>query len=261
MTSIILRIKKTISNFIFGKDDAVLRSRSLNKDIIELPYDPSKHVNFETSSVTPNRDENRIAADVALTEHLAEEKRRKQKYEEKRYEEIQAEKKGEEERAAQRWQDELEYQKKLASQKPSEDLNKIYSDEKERLIDTEQKSRFVDEQILTEIPKEEIEILENEILDQIRLKNQQISADTSEPVQENVSQFSSNFASEQIYPKKCRVCPEHKNYFEGEIHLCPDCERWFCGRHYHQHVIKEHGSKVYRVTSKDLGHHNIRFPK
>ena len=93
MTSIIHRIKKTISGFIFGNDDAVLPNRSLNNDIIELPYDSSKHVNFETSSVTQNRDENRISADVALTEQLAEEQRRKQKYEEKQYEEIQAEKK------------------------------------------------------------------------------------------------------------------------------------------------------------------------
>ena len=67
--------------------------------------------------------------------------------------------------------------------------------------------------------------------------------------------------SQEVFPKQCMNCPDSKNYTEGEIHKCPDCEKWFCDRHYQGHILKKHGSKEYRVTSNEIGHSNTRFPR
>jgi uncharacterized UBP type Zn finger protein len=67
--------------------------------------------------------------------------------------------------------------------------------------------------------------------------------------------------SQEVFPKQCMNCPDSKKYTEREIHKCPDCEKWFCGRHYQGHILKKHGSKEYRVTSNEIGHSNTRFPR
>jgi len=67
--------------------------------------------------------------------------------------------------------------------------------------------------------------------------------------------------SQEVFPKQCMNCSDSKNYTEGEIHKCPDCEKWFCDRHYQGHILKKHGSKEYRVTSNEIGHSNTRFPR
>ena len=146
------------------------------------------------------------------------------------------------------------FSKKDNFQTIPEEPNKIYSDDKERLIFTEQKSRFADAPILTEIPKEEIELMEQEILAQRRLKMQQTPADNVVPGQERRGTPPSNILiSQVVFPKKCKNCPDHKNYFEGEIYCCPDCGEWICGRHYHGHIMKYHKSSEYTISGTDSG--------
>ena len=117
------------------------------------------------------------------------------------------------------------FQEQFAEQQRVEELNKIYSNENERLINNEEEARSINSSILTNnIPS---------------------------PI----------VYSHEVFPKKCLNCPDHKNYLKGEIHQCPDCGEWICGRHYHGHVIKKHGSREYRVQSSDVGQSSFKFPK
>ena len=158
------------------------------------------------------------------------------------------------------WKNLLSISSKKEKQTIPEDPIKIFSDDKERLIYTEEKSRTGDTSILTEIPKNEIELYEREHLTRRLLKIQQTSFDTVSTLQEEESS-STNLNSKEVFPKKCMNCPDHKNYYESEIHQCPDCGQWICGRHYHGHVLKKHGSQEYRVQSNEIGQGNYKFPK
>lgn len=144
-----------------------------------------------------------------------------------------------------------------------EDPNKTFSDNKERLIFTEQKSRSADESILTQIPKEEIELMEQEILAQRSLKiPQKYPADVITQIQDEERSISpNNLISLDVFPKKCKNCPDHKNYFKGEIHQCPDCGEWICGRHYHGHIMKYHKSTQYTISGSDSGSGTYKFKK
>ena len=202
---------------------------------------------------------------MVLTDRRVEEQRLQKQWAEetaasiKRFEERKAAKKRADEIGV--LEEELAEQKRLEKEQAEhqrlEELNKIYSNEKERLIYIEKKSRSVD--ALTEIPKEKIELMELEILTQQRLNMQQISVDIVSPLQERKSPIILN--SQEVFPKKCMNCPDHKNYFEEEIHRCPDCGEWICGRHYHGHVLKKHGSQEYSVQSNENGQGNYKFPK
>jgi len=67
--------------------------------------------------------------------------------------------------------------------------------------------------------------------------------------------------SEEVFPKKCLNCPDHKNYFESEIHRCPDCGEWICGRHYHSHIMKNHKSSEYTISGSESGSASYKFKK
>ena len=101
----------------------------------------------------------------------------------------------------------------------SEEQNKIYANDNERLIYTEEISRTSDATVLTSNPPQE------------------------------------------VFPKKCLNCPDHKNYPEGEIHQCPDCGKWICGRHYHGHIMKNHKSSEYITSLSKNGSASYTFKK
>jgi uncharacterized UBP type Zn finger protein len=107
---------------------------------------------------------------------------------------------------------------------------------------------------LTEIPKEEIKSMEQEILAN-RVEKQNVIQNIG-----TKSEKDSKISGE-TFPKKCHYCPDHKNYLEGEIHLCPDCGKWICGRHYHSHIMKNHKSSDYIISGTESGSGSIRIPK
>jgi hypothetical protein len=116
------------------------------------------------------------------------------------------------------------------------------------------------QEILTEIPKEEIEIIEKEILQQ-RLINAHRQKPEDEGINQNILIKKDTLQISESFPKKCEHCSEGKNYSEGEIFQCRDCDKWFCGRHYQGHILKKHGSRDYRVQSNENGQGNYKFYK
>lgn len=100
-------------------------------------------------------------------------------------------------------------------------ISKIFRDEKERLIYTEEKFRFSDS---SKLPEKEID------------------------------ESSNLLVSEELFLKKCENCPDHKNYVKWEIHECPDCGKWFCDRHFQGHIMKNHKSSEYTVSGYIDGH-------
>ena len=96
--------------------------------------------------------------------------------------------------------------------------------------------------------------MEKEILAERLSKLKKIDNEViTSPFNDTATSPSEAEISTEIYPKKCRNCPDHKNYFEGEIHQCPDCGAWICGRHYHGHVMKYHKSKDYTILGSESG--------
>jgi len=63
------------------------------------------------------------------------------------------------------------------------------------------------------------------------------------------------------FPKKCINCPDSKEYNKGEIHECPTCHKWLCGKHYHPHVMKNHQSLDYVITSGGNLPDSVWFPR
>lgn len=173
---------------------------------------------------------------------------------------IEADKKNEEE-AFQKRLAEYASRNKVQEKQPQES-NEIFSDVNESLIHTEQKTCIADSEILTEIPKEELELIEQEILAQRKLMTSQNSVSNVKPVDERTNSLHfDNSVSQEVFPKKCPNCPEHKSYLEGEIHQCPDCGEWICGRHYQGHIMKNHKSKDYTISGSEGGSASIRVNK
>jgi hypothetical protein len=172
------------------------------------------------------------------------------------------------------WQDFLSFFSKNPEKIPKDTIKKIESipsiheiialdddeiEESKKRIEIE---KFKNKkEVLTEIPIEEIEIIEKEILRQRQHKSQELSIYPNTNHNSRISKGIPTITEE--FPKKCKYCPEHKNYIQGQIHRCPDCEGevWICSRHYQGHVLKNHGSNEYRVGSNEIGHSNFKFPK
>jgi hypothetical protein len=217
----------------------------------------------------------RIAAEKRLTEYLAEEQRRKKLLQEKLAEELQAKKLLEKKKEKKKLSalkiippkniqlvEEERIRGRTAEPQGLEELNKIYSSEIERLIYAESKSRSTPFSTFPENPKEEIELTEEELLAQRPINIKQSSPGIVSPTEEKISNSPSIiFDSKEVFPKKCMNCPDHKNYVAGEIHQCPDCEKWYCGRHYHNHIMKNHKSSEYTISSSENGSASYKFKK
>jgi hypothetical protein len=215
--------------------------------IIRREKEENNSKDMELAAIEKRRKQ-KEADEKMLTEYLASENMRKQKTEQALFEEIQKKK-------CEKTQKIREINSaKLKNQAEREESNKIFQNEKERLEYLEKGTRSYDIPVLTEIPKEEIKLMEQEILAS-RVEKQNVIQNIG------IKSEKDSRLSGETFPKKCHYCPDHKNYFDGEIHLCPDCGKWICGRHYHSHIMKNHKSTDYVISGTESGSGSIRIPK
>lgn len=124
-----------------------------------------------------------------------------------------------------------------------EEPSAIFADDRERLIAAEKTSRAVDKPIRRRIPRGEITLIgKDDPFRQGAVKGEAAGIPVHTEQERKEPAPALILSSRQIIPEKCRKCPDHEKFSEGELPWCPHCSDWISRQHFQGHVVKYHRS-------------------